>query len=120
MKVLACPHAGDRRTGWSRLSKGEALRRCESRKQNRRNRIQDNRVSGWRAQCDSRSGLRARRWESAQPAREEVRLGLSAADHLDRLSAVDQLSIETFDVSMLHEPDASLFVIAGDQKWLRR
>ena len=41
-----------------------------------------------------------------------VRLGLSATDHLDRLSAVDQLSIETFDISMLDEPDASLFVIA--------
>ena len=41
-----------------------------------------------------------------------VRLGLSATDHLDRLSAVDQLSIESFDISMLDEPDASLFVIA--------
>ena len=41
-----------------------------------------------------------------------ARLGLSATDHLDRLSAVDQLSIEAFDVSMLDEPDASLFVIA--------
>ncbi|WP_244438732.1 type IV secretory system conjugative DNA transfer family protein, partial [Mycolicibacterium septicum] len=41
-----------------------------------------------------------------------VRLGLSATEHLDRLSAVDELSIESFDVSMLDEPDASLFVIA--------
>ncbi|BBY96372.1 hypothetical protein MGALJ_60410 (plasmid) [Mycobacterium gallinarum] len=41
-----------------------------------------------------------------------VRLGLSATEHLDRLSAVDQLSIDAFDVSMLDDPDASLFVIA--------
>ena len=30
-----------------------------------------------------------------------VRLGLTATDHLDRISAVDQLSIESFDESML-------------------
>jgi type IV secretion system protein VirD4 len=41
-----------------------------------------------------------------------VRLGLSTTAHLDGLSAIDQLSIEAFDVSMLDEPDASLFVIA--------
>ena len=41
-----------------------------------------------------------------------VRLGLSATDHLDGLSAVEQLSIKSFDMSMLDEPDASLFVIA--------
>ena len=41
-----------------------------------------------------------------------VRLGLSTTAHLDGLKAVDQLSIESFDVSMLDEPDASLFVIA--------
>ena len=33
-----------------------------------------------------------------------VRLGLSATDHLDRLSAVNQLSIQSFDVSMLNSP----------------
>ncbi len=41
-----------------------------------------------------------------------VRLGLSTTEHLDRLSGVDELSIESFDVSMLDDPDASLFVIA--------
>lgn len=41
-----------------------------------------------------------------------VRLALSTTGHLDGLSAVDQLSIEVFDVSMLDDPDASLFVIA--------
>ncbi|MEN4466796.1 TraM recognition domain-containing protein [Mycolicibacterium conceptionense] len=41
-----------------------------------------------------------------------VRLGLAATDHLDRPSPIEQLSIESFDVSMLDEPDASLFVIA--------
>ncbi|BBY46604.1 hypothetical protein MARA_00340 (plasmid) [Mycolicibacterium arabiense] len=41
-----------------------------------------------------------------------VRLGLSTTAHLDGLSAVDEISIEAFDVSMLDVPDASLFVIA--------
>lgn len=41
-----------------------------------------------------------------------VRLGLAMSDHLDRLGAVDKLSVESFDVSLLDEPDASLFVIA--------
>jgi type IV secretion system protein VirD4 len=41
-----------------------------------------------------------------------VRLGLSTTAHLDGLSAVDEISIEAFDVSMLDDPDASLFVIA--------
>ncbi|MCH9729766.1 MAG: TraM recognition domain-containing protein [Actinomycetia bacterium] len=41
-----------------------------------------------------------------------VRLGLGASDHLDGLSAIDQLSIGSFDLSMLDEPDATLFVIA--------
>ena len=41
-----------------------------------------------------------------------VRLGLAATEHLDGLTAVEQLSIKSFDMSMLDEPDASLFVIA--------
>lgn len=41
-----------------------------------------------------------------------VRLALSATSHLDGLNAVDQISIEAFDVSMLDDPTASLFVIA--------
>lgn len=41
-----------------------------------------------------------------------VRLGLSTTAHLDGLSAIDQLSIDAFDVTMLDDPEASLFVIA--------
>ncbi len=41
-----------------------------------------------------------------------MRLALSTSSYRDGLAAVDQLSIEAFDVSMLDEPDASLFVIA--------
>jgi hypothetical protein len=41
-----------------------------------------------------------------------VRLALSAAQAADSLSALQQLSIESFDLSMLDEPDATLFVIA--------
>lgn len=41
-----------------------------------------------------------------------LRLGLSADANISDLSAVEQLSIESFDLSMLDEPDATLFVIA--------
>ena len=41
-----------------------------------------------------------------------VRLGLSTTAHLDGLNAIDQLSIDAFDVTMLDDPEASLFVIA--------
>lgn len=41
-----------------------------------------------------------------------VRLGLSTTAHLDGLSAIDQISIDAFDVTMLDDPEASLFVIA--------
>lgn len=41
-----------------------------------------------------------------------VRMGLTASDALDQLSAIDQISIESFDLTMLDEPDATLFVIA--------
>lgn len=41
-----------------------------------------------------------------------VRLGLSTTAHLDGLTAIDQLSIDAFDVTMLDDPEASLFVIA--------
>jgi len=41
-----------------------------------------------------------------------VRLGLSATDTTKPLSAVKRLSIESFDLDMLDEPDATLFVLA--------
>ncbi|HEX7824160.1 MAG TPA: TraM recognition domain-containing protein [Mycobacterium sp.] len=41
-----------------------------------------------------------------------VRLALGTTSHLDGLSAIDQLSIEAFDVSMLDDPAATLFVIS--------
>jgi hypothetical protein len=41
-----------------------------------------------------------------------VRLGLSAAENTNALGAIEQLSIETFDLDMLDEPDATLFVLA--------
>ncbi len=41
-----------------------------------------------------------------------VRLGLSAAEKAKALSAVEQLSIESFDLGMLDEPDVTLFVLA--------
>ena len=41
-----------------------------------------------------------------------VRLGLSAADATSALDAVERLSVESFDLDMLDEPDATLFVLA--------
>lgn len=41
-----------------------------------------------------------------------LRLGLSADEGAPYLSAVDRISVESFDVRMLDEPDATLFVIA--------
>lgn len=41
-----------------------------------------------------------------------VRLGLSTAAELQTLGAVEELSIDSFDISILDEPDATLFVIA--------
>ncbi len=41
-----------------------------------------------------------------------VRLGLGATDHLDGLSTIEQLSIGSFDLSMLDERDATLFFLA--------
>lgn len=41
-----------------------------------------------------------------------VRLGLSETDDQNRLPAVERLSIESFDIDMLDEPDSTLFVIA--------
>ncbi len=41
-----------------------------------------------------------------------VRLGLSDAENAKTLSAVEQLSIESFDLGMLDEPDVTLFVLA--------
>jgi Type IV secretory system Conjugative DNA transfer len=41
-----------------------------------------------------------------------VRLGLIASDAAMQLSAIDQLRIESFDITMLDEPDATLFVLA--------
>ena len=41
-----------------------------------------------------------------------IRLGLMARDAAMALSAVEMLSIESFDITMLDEPDATLFVLA--------
>jgi type IV secretion system protein VirD4 len=41
-----------------------------------------------------------------------LRLALANTRHLDGLSGVDELSIDSFDVTMLDDPEASLFVIA--------
>lgn len=41
-----------------------------------------------------------------------VRLGLSAADTTNPLSAVERIRIESFDLDMLDETDATLFVLA--------
>ncbi|MGH3556054.1 MAG: type IV secretory system conjugative DNA transfer family protein [Mycobacterium sp.] len=41
-----------------------------------------------------------------------VRLGLSAAEAARARSSIDKLSIESFDLDMLDEPDATLFVLA--------
>ena len=41
-----------------------------------------------------------------------LRLGLSADEGAPYLSAVDRIAVESFDVRMLDEPDATLFVIA--------
>jgi type IV secretory system conjugative DNA transfer VirD4/TraG family protein len=41
-----------------------------------------------------------------------LRLGLSDDDKIGHQSVVEQLSMESFDVRMLDEPDATLFVIA--------
>lgn len=41
-----------------------------------------------------------------------LRLGLSTGEGAPYLSAVDRISVESFDVRMLDEPDATLFVIA--------
>nr|VTP03865.1 TraM recognition site of TraD and TraG [Mycobacterium riyadhense] len=41
-----------------------------------------------------------------------LRLGLSTQTHMAGLAAVEQLSIESFDLAMLDEPEATLFVIA--------
>jgi hypothetical protein len=41
-----------------------------------------------------------------------VRLGLSAADTINALSAAERLSIESSDLDMLDEPDATLFSMA--------
>ena len=41
-----------------------------------------------------------------------VRLGLSAAETTTALDAAERISIESFDLDMLDEPDATLFVLA--------
>ncbi|WP_048891981.1 type IV secretory system conjugative DNA transfer family protein [Mycobacterium heckeshornense] len=41
-----------------------------------------------------------------------IRLGLMASDPETQLSTIDCLSIESFDVAMLDDPEATLFVIA--------
>ena len=41
-----------------------------------------------------------------------IRLGLMSTDPESQLNVIDQISIESFDVRMLDDPDATLFVIA--------
>jgi hypothetical protein len=41
-----------------------------------------------------------------------VRLGLAADQYTSHLSAIEKISIESFDLAMLDEPDATLFVLA--------